>query len=311
MHNDGRIIILPHPGDERRVPFKAHPIDEGVLCDWPPKRSGGRKTPHRRKFLRLTGQWRNHRGRMREGLLNIWTEYEAPTRAVKGEDPYRKEPGRPKYVHTIITDLTDLGSPTLNTDPWIFYPGFVWSTCLHNKVDGSREEPLREGDIVLFGSSKRGDWLLDTVLVIDRRDDCVKKIPRRKFGPTYDALVRNMVKGTDRPFIGKRFQNIHTPFSFVPCKPEGNGHTSFARPSMKPLFKKLLKKGNGSAPSPRNARGLAFTTAKDMATFWTELLRLIDSQGLVMGTFFRHPGVRINLVRDSRKRGCGQSRPKC
>lgn len=300
MSNERRVLLLPHPGKER-LPDEGRLTGDFFLCNWP--KGSRHKKKHRRKFMQIKGQWHDLHGHEGEELLEMWTEYEAPTTA---EALIGKKPGEARYVHKIIQEV---GKPTLNTDPWMFYPGFVWTTCRHEKANGATEVPS-EGDIVLFGSSVGGAWVLDTVLVIDDRQN---GIPKGKFGAEYDALVGSNVKLTERPFIGKRFQDIRTPFSFVPCKHAGNGHAPFARPRMNHLFEKLRRKGKDTPiPSVGNSQALTFTyPAKGIATFWSELLRLIDKQGLVMGTLFKHPGI-ITIGAGSwrKKPDCSPSRSK-
>ena len=83
--------------------------------------------------------------------LKCGAEYEAPTRT----EPLDGPPGTAKYVHEVLSTVR---APTLNTDPWIFHPGFVWTTCRQLKADG-----VRTGDLVLFGSALEGHWVTDTV----------------------------------------------------------------------------------------------------------------------------------------------------
>lgn len=307
MPKEGQVLILPHPGDERRIPSKADPNYEGVPCDWPPKKSGHKKLRHSRKFMQLTGKCCDSGGHVeKEGLLDLWTEYEAPTKAIKLSGPYQRESGEPEYVHTIIMDLRDCGTPTMNTDPWIFHKGFVWSTCLHKNANKASE-----GGIVLFGSKIQNEWVLDTVFVIEKRLDELRSIPERRFGAAYDDLVRGKVNPKAQPFIGKPFQNIDTPFSFVPCKRERNGHASFARPSMNKLFRKLRMR-SGSTPNPRNGRWLAYTEpVRDISTFWAELLQLIAKSGLAFGIEFKHPGVRMQQSLHFDKKACASSVSEC
>lgn len=279
MPDQGRVILLPHPGKER------FPDKEG-FCAWP-------YGSHRRKFLRLKGQWTNLRGHQGKEPLEMWTEYEAPTQA----NPLNgRQSGKPKYVHEIRWKV---GAPILNTDPWIFYPGFVWTTCRHNRACD-----LHAGDIVLFGSSIKGNWVLDTVFVIDER----LPIAKGKFGDTYNALVRSLVPKKACPFIGKTFRNIHIPFSFVPCARANDRHAPFARPCINGLLRDL-RKSDGSEPSAANSGSLTVTSFRGMriAEFWMKLLHLIANQGLVMGTRFEHSGIVINGSANSRKRSCSSS----
>jgi hypothetical protein len=155
--DEGRVILLPHPGRER-LP------NNNLLCDWP-KHHG-----HKRKFMRLQGEWRDIRNHTGTSWLEMWAEYESPTRT----EPLDGPPGTAKYVHEVLSTVR---APTLNTDPWIFHPGFVWTTCRQLKADG-----VRTGDLVLFGSALEGHWVTDTVFAIDHRLDHPSK---GEFFPEY------------------------------------------------------------------------------------------------------------------------------
>jgi len=268
--DEGRVMLLPHPGKER-LP------DGNLLCNWPPE--GSR---HRRKFMHVAGSWRDIHTNRGSGLLEIWTEYEAPTRA----EPLNGPPGTAKHLHRIVTTV---GAPTLNTDPWIFHPGFVWTTCRHSRADD-----IRTGDLILFGSSVDGQWVLDTIFAVDRRLEHPSDI---QFAQEYNALVLLPLQRHQepvRPFIGKPFHRITSPFSFVPCTLSDNGNEPFKRLDITQLLKTLQKISDNCIPSRRNAQALVCCNPrKGLTKFWNDLLSEVESQGLLLGTSFKHPGVEI------------------
>lgn len=271
---DSHIILLPHPGPERL------PRQGTNRMEWP---SCG---PHARKYLRAIGEWKLSTGASGSGWLEFWAEYEGPTFCE--ELPPNTVP--PRVVHIIDPKP---GTPTMNTDPWIFHRGFVWSVCRHSSI---RPE-IQQGDIVLFGSTLGGYWVLDTVLVIDRRINGM----RGQIGGVYDHLVFPTVECPFRPFIGKPFwNNFHIPFSFVPAKPADNGHQPFPRPSMNRLLSMLEKISDRNQPSPNNAQALVFCRAVDgLESFWGELISEVESAGLVLGTVFQHPSSPEHLSDDT------------
>src|SRR5437867_57816 len=131
-----KVVLLPHPGGERLPP-------RGTLrVEWP---SGG---GHARKFVRARGDWAISTGASGSGWLEFWTEYEGPTVC----ELLPSHVVTPRAVHSIDSKP---GRASLNTDPWVFHPGFVWSVCRHSALTAE----IQNGDLVLFGSALGGNWV--------------------------------------------------------------------------------------------------------------------------------------------------------
>jgi hypothetical protein len=171
----------------------------------------------------------------------------------------------------------------LNTDPWVFHPGFVWSICRHQMLTMD----LRSGDVVLFGSTVQGEWLLDTVFVVDKRLGGTAG----EISGVYDRLVRPTIGIPFQPFVGRPYKSLKRSFSFVPAARADERHMPFPRPSMNALFRRSLRKNkDGQPPSPRNAQALVVCTAIGGAqSFWSELVRQVEKAGLVLGILCHHP----------------------
>lgn len=265
---EARVILLPHPGRERLR-------GNAALCDWPARGSG-----HARKFLRVRGAWVCPDGRSGTDWLEIWTEYEAPTRA----EPLGPEgrDGFPRFVHHIVTRI---GPASLNTDPWIFCPGFAWTTCRHKRASG-----VRSGDLVLFGSSIHGEWVLDTCIVVDRH---IANLDHGTFDAPYRVCVEDALPGAAlSPFIGVPFSTATTLFSFVPARIAAERHAPFPRPRITRLLQTLRLLSTDAPPSSRNSQALATCRPIDgLFQFWSDLLKELSAQGLCLGTSFVHPGV--------------------
>jgi hypothetical protein len=282
-----QVILLPHPGWERQP-------DRGSICDWPPADSA-----HGRKFMCVDGTWRDLSGQHGSDRLVFWGEYEAPTRTQRLTSSPRA-PGYPQFVHEIELQVS---GPTLNTDPWVFYPGFVWTICLHGNAYA-----VRPGDVVLFGSTinNRRDWVVDTVLAVNRRVD--HKIASG-FTPPYKDLVLDTlfsVTNPIEPFVGTPFTDIAIPFSFVPCKIADRDYSPFPRLSISRLFHGLRKVSDDLPPSIQNSQALAPCRPEGgMKRFWNDLLHEVESQGLKMGTSFDHHGLEI----EGAARGPGRCGP--
>jgi hypothetical protein len=269
----GRVWLLPHPGGERR------PKRGNLLCHWP------EGSTHARKFLQVDGVALSGSGESVRGKLGVWTEYEAPTRALRV-----KRIGRgPEFVHTPSSPVLH---PEMNTDPWIFQPGFVWSIC---RQPSEWRSPARPGDIVLFGSSVTSahgqkDWVLDTVMVVKKRlsgttDPALKDAYRELVAPTLLAA---------QPFVGQRHK-AETSFSFAPCQvaaAEKGAH--FERPSINALLGELSLVNSGKRPSPGLNMALAACHPDaGMDEFWKRLVALVFRQGLLLGLRFDLPAIDV------------------
>jgi hypothetical protein len=274
-----QIILVPHPGPER------HPNRGSLVVPWP-----GANVPHKRKFMRADGSWMSYgQNQSGKGPLDFWCEYEPPTSCVL---LHASAPKLPRYLQT---PQLMVASPTLNTDPWVFAPGFVWSTCRHGSLCKQGIQPA-SGDIVLFGSSFGKDssaiWVLDTVLVIHNQ----VSIASTTLGTSYARLVRPTLSPTVTPFVGTPATNNNgSPFSFVPAARVGINPTPFARPQIEGLFNQLTKVNGGGHPSPTNRQALVHCTATNGTTnFWTNLVSHIEKNcGLVLATELTLPSVKV------------------
>jgi hypothetical protein len=237
------------------------------------------------------------------GEVCVWAEYEAPTLA----RPVHFEGQGPRYVQT---PLITVSQPQAETDPWIFQPGFVWSTwgqvnAGHSALQLDDPSQPQPGDVVLFGSpmpGRRGkvDWVLDTVVVLRRR------LP----GPTagqlknpYGKLVEPALRGqSSSPFVGQPHERAAY-FSFAPCKlTTGSDDGCFERPSISELFDELRLESGGERPSAAPEMALAACHPRaGLDRFWQQLTGLVWSHGLALGADFDLPAIRVlNANRESK-----------
>jgi len=212
----------------------------------------------------------------------------------------------------VQTPLITVSEPRAETDPWIFQPGFVWSTWGQESAgqsalqadDPSQPQP---GDMVLFGSpmpGRRGkvDWVLDTVVVLRRR------LP----GPTagqlknpYGKLVEPALRSQSSsllPFVGQPHERA-AHFSFAPCKlTTSRDDGCFQRPNISELFDELRLQSSGERPSAAVALALvACRPHAGLDRFWQQLTGLVWSNGLALGADFDLPAIRVlNANRESK-----------
>jgi hypothetical protein len=289
--DEARVWLAPHQGVER-VPQQGDSV-----CPWPKPRQ------HARKFLQVHGCSIQRSGRTLHGEVCVWAEYEAPTHA----RPVHSEGRGPRYVQTPLITVSE---PQAETDPWIFQPGFVWSTCGQDSPSGLElDGPCQPqpGDMVLFGSPMHGrrgkvEWVLDTVVVLRRR------LP----GPTagqlkhpYGKLVEPALRSRSRsllPFVGEPHERAAR-FSFAPCKlATSRDDGCFERPNISELFDELRLESNGARPSAAVGTALApCRTRAGLDRFWQQLTGLVWSHGLALGADFDLPAIRVlNADRESK-----------
>lgn len=278
--DDGKVWLLPHAGLER-VPEQGQ-----TVCPWPQGKQ------HGLKFLQVYGGAISHTGKMVHGEVCVWAEYEAPTHA----RPVEPRGQGPRFVQTPSISVSH---PELDTDPWIFHPGFVWSLRQHQSdwqgpPHAGSVQP-QPGDVVLFGSPVPGardalDWVLDTVLVVKRRLSSNAGSLRNHYG----KLVEPALRGQEQlPFVGQPHGGAPR-FSFAPCKPGDGSRVPFQRPSVTALFRELRANDTGKCPTVAQAQSLTPCRPNaGLERFWQSLTQLIWSEGLALGADFDLPAIRV------------------
>jgi len=285
-----RVFLLPHPFGERRLPRGE------TQCSWPlaDKR-------HARKFLECEGRWLpNLSNGPTSGKLRVWCEYEAPTTAMSLACPNREFP---RWLHHIdlpaLQTVALLGKARrhLNTDPWIWDSGFVWSVCKHftpKKNFRADVGAIEAGDIVLFGSAFSGKWVLDTVLVAAGAPIGCRHASEADPGlsPAYRQCVSeplDMHRLPLRILMGTPYEvDQRRNFSFVPAVPSAM-KTSFDRIDISSLIRNIRLKNGGTA-KPNNRQALASGTYPGgNSQLWNDLVSVTFGAGLVLGVSFDHP----------------------
>ena len=149
---DGRRFIqFPHPGGEHK-----------------PDRSGRKAwntldQPHARKFMQLEGTWLEGT-RSEQGKMWAWGEWEPESDVIRCLNPITNQ--HPHFLWKPYWVRKPSYICLHNTDPFI-YNGFYYTDCKQARspaLKGLRH--LGTGSIIVFGSAKKPDWVLDTVLVV-------------------------------------------------------------------------------------------------------------------------------------------------
>ena len=277
-----QVILVPHPGKEASA-------GKDGTCPWPPdnKCQSGK---HSRKFLKASGEWYSSKKGKGSGGLAFWGEYEGPTKTKKLISNGEKD--CPQYIHSIDKVVSD-GYGMLNTDPWIFSPGFVWSICRRTtsrNTYSAGDLHIGRGNpptIVLFGSVVSGRWLLDTVLAAKDEVDFDRLCKNRAFETMVSNPLGQMTSKL-KPIVGHPFRSFKEPFSFTPARPiQSHADVAFSRPDISHLFEKLTLVKGKKKPSTFNSQSRARCSAGP--DFWNQLVTTVEGQNLVLATQIEFP----------------------
>ncbi len=194
-----------------------------------------------------------------------------------------------------------------NTDPFIFGDRILYSNC--RQPSSSRLRSLDRGSVIAFGSSKTGQWLLDTVLVVAdsvdyspawARSDLAGLVPETFLDVTGGPLQDNSGDAACTPApkrpssCGGRVSRdpdatlrlyrgaipadpVHGMFSFFPAMPAG-GDEGFPRPGVElpqSYFNRRVRQGH------KQSCDLA---EQELVQLWESLAAQVHDAGLVLGT---------------------------
>jgi hypothetical protein len=284
--SERRIVQFIHPGGEHG----ADRWNRGV--GWKDWNCGD----HKRKFLLADGSWtENPQKPPTNGKIMFWGEWEPQSR-VNRLNPQTEL--HPQHLHSPHLDLdaikalpkrTDpscnVNDGPQNTDPLVFGPQFFYVLCQQPVKITLRS--LNIGDIILFGSHKGGNFLLDTVFVIGIH------APIHQGGPSpnweSELHCRITMDLAEIPGCGLRLYGGETwtsekPFSFVPCRPAEPHPIGFARPVIRhPLISSTLRQGCK----------IETVNAISAREFWSAVVQQVLLQNCAMGTFISEPDLQM------------------
>lgn len=242
---------------------------------------------HLRKFLRSPGSAIDGEGRSVDGDLVFWGEWESESRYTTLAG--RPNPGYPRYLHEPFWREPVGKVFRQNTDPYVFGDSFRYSNC--KQLHGGRPsgmQRLDRGSVLLFGGSKDGAFLLDTVIVIAKATPWSVHATQEVADPTLRRVTCDSVATV--PGITADFtlydgataqERVDGMFSFTPCLPFDDGGLGFAKPAIRlegivnPLSYQAPKRTAVSAAAARDA--------------WLAVRDQVLEQGLLLGSRFASP----------------------
>ncbi len=277
MSDSACFVQFPHPGGEH----------------WPDPEGGkGWNTydsRHARKFMQLSGNWIAGDGSAHGGELWAWGEWEAQSELARSLDA-SGGPGLPHHLWQPYYVVPQDGYERLhNTDPFIFGERFLYSNCQQPSRPGLRR--LGRGSVIAFGS-KRGGWVLDTVLVVADSVDysapeahlaLVDEVSEAFLHVTAGPLAGNGEETALRLYRGATPDDpVEGMFSFFPAMPAGRD-AGFERPGVEldaRYFTQTL------AQNHKRSCGLPSDV---LHALWEQLAAQVREAGLVLGTYAEVP----------------------
>ena len=301
MADKGCFVQFPHPGYEHR------PARGVQMIGWNERCRNDKQNPHKRKFMRLRGEWADEDG-INKGCGDLWAwgEWEAESALIcKLDVPEDDSRGpHPRYLWDPYYEIRKDGYKGLhNTDPFIFGERLLYSNCGQTANSKRSLKCLGRGSVIAFGSGKKikGEWkwMLDTVLVVkdsirydplNPRKALECKVPEAFLNVTGGPLADNPEKSPDSGFCGRgetelRLYRGATPkdkvqemFSFFPARPAG-GSSGFPRPLIT-LPNEYFTPDNTQAPKGATRH----LTDDKLLCLWRQIAAQVQKNGLVLGT---------------------------
>lgn len=189
---------------------------------------------HARRLVVHNGQYVDGKNSLQTGNLSFWTEWEAATTATRM--PSSSTPGNARWYHVVKSPLVNIPKNGINTDPCVFGSTFKYCCCQQHTKGENGPRTLRrlpKGSMILFGSRFNGGFILDTVFVVDKRQDYTEgdsaTISRLGISDEYHALsIDRLHDKKDHTFYrGASFNpEKGSTWSFTPAKQFMEGDAS-------------------------------------------------------------------------------------
>lgn len=208
-------VQLNHPGREK--PFRlgdGYRHDQGLLI-----REWNNDPSHYRKFLQQKGSYIRKVGEPAQTAdLLFWGEWEGNSLF----QPFHT--WNPNGIHKPFHSMHIRGHQ--NTDPYVFGDRFHYAVCKQR----GRLTQLDPGSLILFGSSFKTGFALDTVFVVGEYESVhevaassarnyskiYRKVTIEQLGNTYQSPDP---KSNLRLYSGRMYKKHRDYFSYVPCRP--------------------------------------------------------------------------------------------
>jgi hypothetical protein len=232
---------------------------------------------------------------METGGVVFWGEWEPES---EGEPIASTVPDGPRWIHRpyYIRPASYPGD-LQNTDPYVFGDRFLYTLCRQTKPIRGQARPtflrdLAPGSLILFGSLKGGDFVLDTALVVaegvlhdslrwstalaGRVSETYADVTMR---PTYQTAWPHELRLYGGATLAEPIAGM---FSFAPCLLSTLAPKGFARPAIR--LKEVITPG--LMMGAKATRHLSVERVKEL---WDSVVAQVIEQKLALGVRFDLP----------------------
>ncbi len=253
---------------------------------------------HHRKFMNANARLvRSVGARPERSAIGFWGEWEPPSLA----DPvaeYVRHGARhihhPVFAYDnnewnrLIGPSSSGNCDCMNTDPFVFGCEFYYVCCHQEAFPAMRN--LERGSVILFGSRRSHEFVLDTVFVVadylrwpEDRELIERRTPTIYHRVTLDYLNPDPLPGREEPvklYIGATFERpVHGMFSYVPCLTRLEAPDGFVRPTIE---------YTNALPfiSPDKTQGISTRLLVDLdeaRNTWNAVADVVTRAGLCLG----------------------------
>lgn len=282
--------------------------------------SNNNSCQHFRLFLNAEGEYVDNSGKLQKTsnnqVLTFWGEWGPNTQMypLKGSSGA----GMPKYLHTPLPlSNQNLNRICLNTDPSVFDginyninnnkkinppisdDHFKYFVCqqLSSKNNPTKLSMLDKGSLIIFGSKLGGQFVIDTVFVVDDYicySPTNQKLTKNNLGIYYNYSFKMVTQPNAnlRLYKGATFGNqVNGMYSFAPAKVQSNNKNHIIGHPRPFVNNNILPKGirfsttknQGFSEIAKNA------TPKLVKAVWDAIVKDFRKQGYVEGTRFILP----------------------
>lgn len=274
-------VQLNHPGREK--PFRLgngyRQTPNGIIREW------NNDATHYRKFLKTSGLYIQSPGDIPQSdTLNFWGEWE-------GNSYFDAVPDAYAYgIHTPFHSTNPRGHQ--NTDPYVYGDAFRYAICKQR----GRLTTLDSGSVILFGSSFKSGFALDTVFVVGdfQTVQTVYAENAARYSRTYrqatlEALGNVYLSPNPnsalRLYSGVSYAPDVERFSFVPCRV---GETIGAHFRARCLFP---YNPHGTLPFSNNPTGIKILGegSANVHSIWDMVLHQVMLAGFSLGIHVQEP----------------------
>ena len=238
--------------------------------------------PHYRKFIRNKILFlEENSDKPREEELFFWGEWEPPSTftLTSLSNPY------PVAFNDLPTQIRYPGGNLHNTDPYVFDGQFFYTNCQQiRKGSPTRLQKLPPGSMILFGSKIDGQFVLDTLFIVQdsfayQADNLASVLPKQYYTDRFDHAVMRPLANTAhnkrlRFYVGSTYNKPflvgdNAIFSFVPCS-----HRYFQRPVIdSPYINQKLSQGFKSTN----------LSDQEILNEWHEIVKQVYENKLCLG----------------------------